>query len=83
MENVDEPGFDQLRLRQWRRDPQDRLVGEEYGSFRHRMNVAREPQLGKMRKQHLAEAAGAREPIDLLGGKLPHGTTNRRAAAAS
>ena len=35
MQDVDQPGLDQLRLRQRRGDAQDRLVGEEHAAFRH------------------------------------------------
>ena len=44
MHEVDQPGLDELRLRQRCDDPQDRLVRKEHGSFRQRVDIAGEPQ---------------------------------------
>ena len=52
MQQVHEPRFHQLRFRQRRDDAHDRLVGEQYGAFRNRVDVAGEAQ--------------PREPIDEL-----------------
>ena len=67
MQNVDKPGFDQLRLRQRRRDPQDRLVGEEYRAFRHRMHVAAKAQRREIVEHAFPEPTIVRKPIDLAG----------------
>ena len=48
MQEIDEPRFDELRLGQRRGHAQDRLVGEEYRAFRHRMHVAGESQRAKI-----------------------------------
>ena len=56
-------------MRQRSGDTQDRLVRKEHGSFRHRVNVAGEAQLGEMIEEVFPKPAGVREPIELLAGK--------------
>ena len=65
MQNVDQPQFDELRLRQRRGDAQDRLVGEERRAFRHGVHVAGEAETREIIEQVLPEPAGAVEPVDL------------------
>ena len=55
------------------RDAQDRLVGKEHRPFRHGVDVAGEPQAGEIIDQVFAEAAAAREPLELLGRKAQLG----------
>ena len=66
MQNIDEARFNQLRLRQRRRNTQNGLVGKEYRSFRHCVHVAREAECREMIKQALVEAAASCEPVNLL-----------------
>ena len=67
MQNVDQPRFDQLRLRQRRGDAQQRLVGKAHGAFRDRMHVAGETEVGQIIEQIFAKPPGAFEPVDIGG----------------
>jgi len=42
VEEIDDAGFDKLGLRHGSRDVQNRFIGKEYPSFRHRMHISRE-----------------------------------------
>ena len=66
MQNVDQPRFDELRLRQRRGDAQDRLVGEEHRAFGHGVHVAAETEVAQIIEQVLLEPAGALQPGDLV-----------------
>ena len=66
MQDVDEPCFNKLGLRQRRSHAQDRLVGKEDRSFRHRMDVARKAKIGEVSKHARAEPAGVFEPADFV-----------------
>ena len=70
MQDVDQPRFDQLRLRQRRGDADQRLVGKADAAFGDRMHVAGEAEGGQIIEQVFAEASGALEPVDLGFGKL-------------
>ena len=52
--------------RQRRSHAQDRLVGEEHGPFRHRVDVAGEAQVREIVEQPLAESPAPRQPFELL-----------------
>ena len=69
LQEIDHACLDELRLRQRSRHAQDRLVRKEHGSFRHRVNVAGEAQVGEMIEEVFPEPAGVPEPIELLAGK--------------
>src|SRR6185436_17903860 len=69
VQGVDQACFQKLCQWQRRRDAQDRLVGEEHRAFRHRVHVTGEAQRAEIVEQAGAEAAGAREPGNVLGGK--------------
>ena len=69
MQDIDQPGLDQLRLRHRRGDAQDRLIGEKHAAFRHGVDVAGEAETGKLVEQCFVEPARAGEPVDLLGEK--------------
>ena len=81
MQNVDQPRFDQLRLRQRRGDPQDRLIGEEHRALGHGMHVAGEAQRGEIIEQVVPEAAGALEPVDF--GRARNAAISRKSSACS
>jgi len=70
MQNVDQPRFDQLRLRQRRGDADQRLVGKTDSALGDRMHVAGEAEAAQIIEQIFPEAAGAFEPVDLGGGEL-------------
>jgi hypothetical protein len=65
MHDIDQPGLDQLRFRQRRGDPQDRLIGEEHPALRQGVDVAGEAERGETIEQRTAETAGAGQPFDL------------------
>ncbi len=69
LQEIDHARLDELSLRQRSRDAQNRLLGKEHGSFRHRVNVTGEAHRGEIIEEVLAEPAGVLEPIELLGGK--------------
>src|SRR5579883_649768 len=69
VQDVDEPAFDELRLRHRRGDPQDRLTGEEDRALRHRMDIASELEAGKIVEEVRPEATRACQPFDVGGGK--------------
>ncbi len=48
VEDVDKPGFDELRFGQGRGYTEDRLFGEKHVSLGHRMDVSREPECGQI-----------------------------------
>ena len=64
MQDVDQPRFDQLRLRQRRGDADQRLIGKADGAFRDRMHIAGEPEVGEIVDEIVAKASGALEPVD-------------------
>ncbi|MGA7993708.1 MAG: hypothetical protein WCA28_02230 [Bradyrhizobium sp.] len=70
VEDVDKAGFDQLRLRQRRDHPNDRLVGEEDGAFRHGIDVAAEAQTREVIEESVRKAIVLPEPFDLFVRKL-------------
>ena len=69
VQNVNESGFQQLRLGQWRGHAQDWLVGKKYRPLRHRMHVSSEAKLGKVVEQSFAKSAAACQPVYILGRK--------------
>ena len=66
MKDVDEAGLDQLRLRQRRRHPKNRLIGKENGAFGHCVDIAAEPQSGEVIEKLLAKTRAACQLLDLL-----------------
>ena len=56
--------FDELRLRQRRGHPQDRLIGKENRALGHRMHIAGEAKLAQVVEQIPAEPAGGLEPFE-------------------
>ena len=64
MQDVDEAGFGELRLRQRRGHPQDRLIGKENGALGHGMHIAGEAELAQVVEQIPAELAGGLEPFE-------------------
>ena len=69
MQNVDEPGLDELRLRQRRGDAQDRFAGEKRRAFRHGVHIAGKAKRREIIEHVLSEAAGALEPCDVGRGE--------------
>ncbi len=67
MEQVDDPRFDKLRFGDRGCHSQDRLVGKEHGSFRHRVNGAGETKLLQIVQQLGFEAAAVCQPLEFLG----------------
>ena len=67
MQDIDQARFDELRLRQRRGDPQDRLVGKENRALRHGVDVAGEAEVAQIIEQVFSEPAGALEPVDFGG----------------
>ena len=59
-------GFGQLRLRQRRGHPQDRLIGKENSALGHGMHIAGEAELAQVVEQIPAESAGGLEPFEFL-----------------
>ncbi len=70
MKDVDQTRFDQLGLRKRRGHAKDRLVGEEDGAFRHRIDVTGEAQACEIVEQAVREPIVLPKPIDLLPRKL-------------
>ena len=66
VKDVDEPGFDQLRLRKRRGHPNDRFVREEDGAFRHGIDVAGKSQAREVVEERVREAIALPKPIDLF-----------------
>src|SRR6516164_8338261 len=69
MEQIDEAGLDELRLRQRCGDAQHRLVGKEYCSLGHRVDVAGEakrPEGGDEAVRKLAQSA---DDVEFLRGE--------------
>ena len=69
MQDVDQPRLDELRLRQRRRDADQRLVGKTHAALGDGVHVAGEAKTLKIIEQVLPEAAGAFQPVDVGGGK--------------
>jgi hypothetical protein len=67
MQQIDNSGFNELRLRQRRGYAQDRLVGKKYRTLGHCMHVPAEAEVGKSVEQRISEAPGRGKPIDVLG----------------
>jgi hypothetical protein len=61
MQQIDEAGFDKLRLWQGCGHPDDRLVGKKHGAFRHRVDIAGEAKRAQPGKEVVGEMA---EPAD-------------------
>jgi len=66
VQQVDQPALDQLRHRQRRGDPQDRLVGKEHRALGHGVDRTGEAQIGQIIQEILAEAPGADQPFELV-----------------
>ena len=66
VQNIDQPRFDELRLRQRCGDAQDRLVGEERRAFGHGVDVAAETEVCEIIEQVWLEAAGAFQPRNVV-----------------
>ena len=67
MQDVDQPRFNQLRLRQRRDDAKNRFACEKRGSLGDGMNLAAEAESAKIIEEVFVESAGALEPIDVGG----------------
>src|SRR4029077_7295487 len=65
MQDVDQPRFDQLRLRQRRDNAKDRLACEKRGALGDGINLAAEAESGKVIEEVFVESTGALEPIDV------------------
>jgi hypothetical protein len=65
VQQVDQPGLDELRLGQRRAHPQDRLVGEEDRSLGHGIDVAGEAEASQIDQHVLTEAPALGQPIQL------------------
>src|SRR3989441_7117693 len=65
MEEIDQAGLHQLRLRERSRHAQDRLVWKEDGPFWHGVHVAREAELCQGFHQRRAEATPLGDPVQL------------------
>jgi hypothetical protein len=63
MQEIDDVGFDKLRLGQRRSNAQNRLVREEHGAFRHGVDVSRctGAELGSLLRQKLSPYSGRAE----------------------
>ena len=66
----DEPGLDQLRLRQRCADPQDRLLGKEHGALGHRVDVPGEAQLRQVLENAVVETRALPQPIEFVAGEM-------------
>src|SRR5215469_12448370 len=67
MQDVDQPRFNKLRLRQRRGDAKNRLAGEKRGALGDRMDLAAEAEIAKIIEEVCVESTGALEPIDVGG----------------
>ena len=63
VKQIDQAALDQLRLGQGRRDPQDRLIGEEDRALGNRIDVAGEAEC-RQRLQGLIREPGLTEPVE-------------------
>ena len=70
MKQIDQPAFDQLRLRDWRSHPQYRFVGKKYRPLRHGVDVAGEAEIFQITHKSRTKSAVARDPFKLLRRKL-------------
>ena len=66
VEEIDQSGLDQLRLRQRGGDPHDRLLREEDGPFRHCVHIAGEAQAFQVLHERAAEAAALGQPFQFF-----------------
>jgi hypothetical protein len=66
MQNIDQPGLDQLCYRQRRGDPHKRFVRKAYCAFRNRMDVTGETKSGEIIEEIASKATGAFEPVNLV-----------------
>lgn len=67
MQDIDQPRFDQLRLRQRRDDTKNRFAWEKRCALGYGMNLAAEAESGKIIEEVFIESTGALEPIDVGG----------------
>ena len=67
MQDVDQPRFDELRVRQRRGDAKDRLAREKRGALGDGVNLAAKAEIGKIIEEVFVESAGALEPINVGG----------------
>jgi hypothetical protein len=65
MQDVDQPRLHQLGLGQRRGDANNRLVGEDHGPLRRRMDLAGETQIGQPVDETLREMLARRQPVQL------------------
>lgn len=66
MREVDDPGLDQLRLRQRRYHAEDRFIGEEYSALGYGVDVTSEAEIGEAIEKAGREPARAPEIVDVL-----------------
>src|SRR4029453_18820293 len=66
MQNVDQPGLDQLCYRQRRGDPDERFVRKADCTFRNGVNVTGEAESGEIVEEIASKATGAFEPVNLV-----------------
>src|SRR5918997_4604665 len=69
MDQIDKPGFNQLRLWQGRHDTQHRFIGEEHRPFRHRLDIAGKLERCQVIDESRFESSAALDPIEFLGCK--------------
>src|SRR5690242_1001688 len=67
MQDVDQPRFNQLRLRLRRDDAENRFAWEKRGALGDGMNLAAEAESAKIIEEVFVESPGALEPIDVGG----------------
>ena len=66
VEDVDKPGFDQLRLRKRRDHPNDRFVLEENSALRHGIDIAGKTQAREVIEESIRKPIVLPEPIDFF-----------------
>ena len=62
-------GFDKLRLRQGCGHPNDRLIGKEYRTFRHRIDIAGKAERAQTGKEIIGKLAEPADRSDVVRAK--------------
>src|SRR5690606_24604399 len=69
MENIDQPAFDELSLRQWCDNAQNRLIGKEDRAFRHGVDITGEAEFLQLGDDIFAETPAPAQPVEVFRGK--------------